>query len=236
MFDVTSELLKLSNEDYKKFNEKICPDTKRELLGIKVPELRKLAKKIVKESDWKSWINTSSDKYFEEALLQGLVIAYSTLSFSEKIPLIKKFVPKIDSWAISDTFVPTLKLKKDELELTFDFLTPYLNSDKEFEIRFAVIMLLDYYINDEYIDRVLNILDNINHDGYYVKMAVAWCLAEIGIKYNEKLMKYLEGKNNLDDFTFNKTLQKMIESYRITAEQKTILKTMKRKTNRKVKK
>ena len=152
------------------------------------------------------------------------------------MPLIKEFVPEIDSWAVSDTFVPTLKLKKDELEIGFNFLIPYFSSDKEFDVRFAVIMLLDYYINDEYIDRVLNILDNINHDGYYVKMAVAWCLAEIGIKYNEKLMKYLEGKNNLDDFTFNKTLQKMIESYRITAEQKTILKTMKRKTNRKVKK
>ena len=96
-------------------------------------------------------------------------------------------------------------------------------------------MLLDYFIFDEYIEKVINILDKINHEGYYVKMAVAWCLAEIGIKYNEKLMNYLKGKNSLDDFTYNKTLQKMIESYRITNEQKDILRKMKRKT-RKVKK
>ena len=236
MFNVRDELFKLADEDYKKFNEKLCPDTKKDSLGIKIPELRKLAKKIVKQDDWNLWVKTAPNKYLEEVIVKGLVIAYSPLGFKEKMPLIKEYVPEIDSWAVSDTFVPTLKLKKDELEIGFNFLTPYFNSNKEFDIRFAVIMLLDYYINDEYIDRVLNILDNINHDGYYVKMAVAWCLAEIGIKYNEKLMKYLEGKNNLDDFTFNKTLQKMIESYRITAEQKAILKAMKRKTNRKVKK
>lgn len=236
MFNVRDELFKLADEEYKKFNEKLCPDTKKDSLGIKIPELRKLAKKIVKQDDWNLWVKTAPNKYLEEVMVKGLVIAYSPLSFKEKMPLIKEFVPEIDSWSVSDTFVPTLKLKKGELEIGFIFLTPYFSSDKEFDVRFAVIMLLDYYINDEYIDRVLNILDNINHDGYYVKMAVAWCLAEIGIKYNEKLMKYLEGKNNLDDFTFNKTLQKMIESYRITAEQKAVLKAMKRKTNRKVKK
>ncbi len=235
MFDIKKELLKLSNEDYKKFNEKLCPDTKRELLGIKVPELRNLAKKIVKQDDWEAWVKDASDEYFEEALLQGLVIAYSPLKFKDKIPFIKNFVPKIDSWAISDTFVPTLKLKKNELNLAFDFITPYFSSNKEFEVRFAVIMLLDYYIIDEYVDRVIKILDKINHEGYYVKMAVAWCLAEIGIIYNSKLMDYLNDKNNLDDFTYNKTLQKMIESRRITDEEKEILRKMKRKNIRKVK-
>lgn len=232
MFDVKAELLELADEDYKKFNEKLCPDTKKELLGIKIPQLRKLAQKIAKQDDWYDWLQTSSDKYFEETILQGLVIAYSKLKFNEKIPLIKDFVPKIDSWAISDTFVPTLKLKNDELEPAFDFIKPYFESDKEFDIRFAVIMLLDYFITDEYVDKVIKILDKINHDGYYVKMAVAWCLAEIGIKYNDTLMNYLNSKNNLDDFTYNKTLQKMIESYRITNEQKDILRKMKRKVKK----
>ena len=92
---------------------------------------------------------------------------------------------------------------------------PYFSSNKEFEIRFAVIMLLDYYINEKYVNQVIEILDKVKHDGYYVKMGVAWCLAEIGIKFNDKLLAYLNGENNLDKFTFNKTLQKMIESYRI---------------------
>ena len=90
-------------------------------------------------------------------------------------------------------------------------------------------MMLDYFIIDEYVDKVIERLNKIKHEGYYVKTGVAWCLAEIGIKYNEKLMNFLNSKNDLDDFTYNKTLQKMIESYRITKEQKLILKEMKRK-------
>ena len=106
---------------------------------------------------------------------------------------------------------------------------PYAKSNKEFEIRFSVISMLDYFLIDEYVDEVIKILDSINNDGYYTKMGVAWTLAEIGIKYNSKLMDYLRGKNNLDKFTYNKTLQKMIESYRITAEEKEVLKLMKKK-------
>ena len=116
-----------------------------------------------------------------------------------------------------------------DLEKVWDFILPYLESKKEFDVRFAVIMLLDYYIVDDYIDEVIQKLDKVNHDGYYVKMAVAWCLAEIGIKYNEKAMKYLKGENQLDKFTFNKTLQKMCESYRIPEKQKIVLKKMKKK-------
>lgn len=142
---------------------------------------------------------------------------------------IREFVPKIDSWAISDTFVPTLKLKEKDLDKMFEFIMPYLKSDKEFEVRFAVIMMLDYYIIEKYVDRVIELLDKVKHEGYYVKMGVAWCLAEIGVKFNEKAMKYLEGKNNLDKFTYNKTLQKMIESYRIHEEQKAYLRKIKRK-------
>ncbi len=89
--------------------------------------------------------------------------------------------------------------------------------------------MLDYFVTEEYVDEVIKNLDRINHEGYYVKMGVAWTLAEIGIKFNNKAMKYLEGKNNLDKFTFNKTLQKMIESYRISDSQKDILRKMKRK-------
>ena len=232
MFNVSNELINLVDKDFKSFNEKVIPDTNRELLGVRIPLLRNLAKKIVKEDDWKGWLEVVSDKYFEEILLQGLVIAYAKDDFKTKIPLIKKFIPKMDSWAITDSFVPTLKIKNSELELVFNFINSYLNSNKEYEIRFGIIMLLDYFIVDDYVEKVIEILDKINHEGYYVKMAAAWCLAEIGIKYNDLLMEYLNGKNNLDDFTFNKTLQKMIESYRISKEQKEVLRKMKRKNKK----
>lgn len=179
MNDIRNELLKLENKDYKKFNQKLCPDTKREMLGIKVPELRKLAKEIINNYSIDEAINKIEDKYFEETLLKGLVIAYYKLSFEEKIPYIKQFIPLIDSWAISDTFVPTLKVKNKDLEKAWNFILPYTKSNKEFDVRFAVIMILDYFIIDDYVDKSIKVLDKIKHDGYYVKMGVAWCLAEV---------------------------------------------------------
>lgn len=227
MDNIKRRLLELQNEEYKKFNKKLCPDTNLKMLGIKIPVLRTIAKEIAKIRP-EEYLQNVENEYFEEVILEGLVIAYSKMPIEEKLELIKNFIPKIDSWAINDTFCPTLKIKDSEKEVVWDFLQPYLQSDKEFEVRFAVIMMLDYYITDEYVDKVIKKLDQIKNDGYYAKMAVAWTLAEIGIKYNEKAMKYLKGQNNLDKFTYNKTLQKLRESYRISPEQKEKLKKMKR--------
>lgn len=196
-------------------------------MGIRVPKLRKLAKEIVKEEKWEQFIKESQDKYFEEVLLQGLSIAYSKKSLQEKYIYMKEFIPKMDSWAMTDTFAPTLKVKDKDLENYWNFIIPFTKSDKEFEVRFAIISMLDYYIREAYVNEVIKILDNIKHEGYYVKMAIAWTLAEIGIKFNNILMTYLESDNNLDKFTFNKTLQKMIESYRISDNEKSVLRKMK---------
>lgn len=225
---VKEELLKNSSEDLAKFNTKLCPDTKKQVLGVKIPVLRKLAKQIVKEDGFKFLNEFESNQYMEEVILEGLVIAYLKMNMPEKLNLIKDFVPKIDSWCISDTFCPTINLKDKDLKLVWEFILPYTNSTKEFEVRFAVIMMLDYFLIDSYIDDVISVLDSIKNDGYYAKMAVAWTIAEIGIKYNAKAMSYLKGDNFLDKFTYNKALQKMIESYRIKPEQKEILKKMKR--------
>lgn len=222
------ELQNLIDEGYAKFNQKLCPDTKRKILGIRVPALRKLAQKIVKEDDWQAFLKQAQDDYFEEVLLQGLVIAYAKIEMDEKLAYLKWFIPKIDSWAICDTFCPTLKIKPQDLSKMWEFIQPYLQSSQEFDVRFAVIMMLDYYLIDEYIDQVLQNLDQVTHEGYYAKMAVAWTIAEIGVKFNKKAMQYLKGDNHLDKFTYNKALQKMRESYRIEQGQKEILKQMKR--------
>lgn len=231
MNKILNELIELQDVNYKEFNQKLCPDTNREMLGIRVPILRMFAKKILNDENynWDEFVKNKEVKYFEEVLLQGLIIAYSELELKEKLKYIKQYISRIDSWAISDSFVPTLKIKENELEEYWNFILPYTKSKKEFDVRFAIISMLDYFINDTYVDAVIKELNKINHNGYYVKMGVAWTIAEIGIKYNEKAMEYLNGENNLDKFTFNKSLQKMIESFRITATQKEIFRKMKRK-------
>lgn len=227
--EVKAELLKLQDKKYCEFNSKLCPDTHKKMLGIRIPKLRELAKRIIKEENWKEILETLEEQYFEETIIKGFLIAYAKIPLEEKIKYIKEFVPEMDSWAITDTFVPALKIKEKDLEIFWKFILPYTKSNKEFEVRFAIIGMLDYYLTDKYIDKVIAILDTIQHDGYYVKMAIAWTLAEIGIKYNEKAMMYFKAKNHLDKFTYNKTLQKMIESYRINSEQKDILRKMKQR-------
>ncbi len=231
MNKIIEELICLSDEKYKEFNKKLCPDTNLEMLGIRVPILRKFAQKIINtnEYDWENLIKNTDIKFFEEVQLQGFIIGYKEMPFDTKLNLIKDFISRIDSWAITDTFIPTLKIKKENLKDYWDFILKYLNSDKEFEVRFAIVSMLDYFIIDEYVDEVIKVLNMISHEGYYVKMAIAWTLAEVGIKYNDKAMQFLKEKNNLDKFTYNKTLQKMIESFRIEKSQKDILRKMKRK-------
>lgn len=224
---VKEELEKNVDLKYKEFNQKLCPDTNKKLLGIRIPVLRKLSKKIISDNP-EEYLKNAPNEYLEEILLEGFVIAGLKVDINYKLELMEKYIPKMDSWVVTDTVCPTIKPKKDELNIVWNFIEKYLKSDKEFELRFAVIMMLDYFLIDDYVDKVIETLDKIETNQYYVQMAIAWCLAEIGIKYNEKAMKYLCQKNNLDDFTYNKTLQKMRESYRIDKEQKILLKKMKR--------
>lgn len=228
MLKIREKLIELGDEEYKEFNQKLCPDTKRKMLGIRVPQIKNLAKELLKENSIQDVLNILQDEYFEEVLLQGFVIGYSKLEFKDKMHLIEKYVSKIDSWAITDSFVPSLKIKKKDLEQVWNFILPYTKSEKQFDVRFAIIVMLDYFITEEYVDEVLKELEKIKHDGYYVKMGVAWIIAEIAVNFNDKALKYLK-KNHLDKFTHNKAIQKMIESRRILNEQKEYLKTQKRK-------
>ena len=224
---VKEELAKNANDKCKEFNKKLCPDTKRKMLGVKIPILRKLAKKII-ANDPEEYLKNAPNEYLEEVVLEGLVIAGLKIDIKAKLEQIKNYIPKIDSWMITDTVCPTIKPRNNELEIVWEFITPYVKSQKEFEIRFAVIMMLDYFLIDEYVDKVIMALDGIKTDKYYAEMAIAWCLAEIGIRYHEKAMKYLSGNNHLNKVTYQKTLQKMRESYRISEEQKILLKEMKK--------
>ena len=216
--DIEKELFKLQDKKYQEFQSKLCPGTDN-IIGIRIPVLRKFAK----ENKDKIDLNKLKSKYYEEIMLKGMLLG---MQESLNLEEIKKFVPLIDNWAVCDTFCAGLKQVKNNKEEFLKFIKPYLKSTKEFEIRFAVVILLDYYINDQYIDYVLKNLSTINREEYYINMAIAWCYAECFIKYYEKTFNFFKNVK-LNKFVRNKSIQKAIESYRLTKSQKENLKSLK---------
>lgn len=221
--NIREELLKLKDEKYRKFHSALVPGINN-ILGVRIPNIRKLAKEFSKTAQWP---NYKEDLYYEEVMIQGLLIGYAKLDTQKRLELLKEFIPKINNWAVCDVVCSNLKFTVKNKEAVWEFIQPYLNSDKEFEIRYGVVMLLNYFIDDDYIDRVLLILDRITHDGYYTKMAVAWALSYCFIKYWDKTLKYFK-HTKLSKWVYNKAIQKSCESFRLSNEQKTILKKMKK--------
>ena len=225
--EIKKKLLELSDQKYKEFHGGLCPGTDN-IIGVRVPILRKYAQELFKEKDWKQTIEEIDNEYYEEIMLQGMLIGQEK---NEEINIIlkyvEKYVPKIDNWAICDIFCAGLKITKKYKKEMWNFIQKYLKSDKEFEIRFAIVMILDYYIDEEYLKEDFKIFDNIKHEGYYVKMAVAWAISICLIKYYEDTVEYLN-KSKIDNWTYNKAIQKAIESYRILDKQKDFLRKLKK--------
>lgn len=223
---IRKQLFNLAEPDYQQFSTRLLPGIDH-ILGVRVPILRKIAQKIAK-GDWRSYLKTADDQYIEEIMLQGMVIGYAKCDVEERLAYISAFVPKINCWSVCDVFCNGLKFAKTNKREVWEFLQPYFSAKDEYLQRFAAVMLLEFFIDLEYIDHVLAALDQIKHEGYYVKMAVAWAISICYIKLPQPVMAYLK-ENALDDFTYNKALQKITESLRIDAQTKKILRDMKRK-------
>ena len=224
--EIRNKIEELADGKYKKFHTGLCPNS-NEIVGVRVPLLRELAKEIVSEGNVERYLENALDNSYEEILLQGIVLGIWKTTIESFTKYLEKFIPKINSWAVCDVAVAGFKITKKNMEYMWHFIQKYLKSKNEFELRFSIVMMLDFYLTDEYIDEVLQILNNIKHKGYYVKMAVAWTLQVAFVKFPERTMELLED-NKLDDWTHNKALQKIIESYRVDDETKSIIKTMKR--------
>lgn len=223
--EIRKRIFELSDDKYKEFNSGLCPGTTN-IIGVRVPILRNFAKEIAM-SNWKAYLENASNEYYEEVMLQGMVIGLAKMDIKEFCNQLKSYIPKIDNWAICDVTVAGLKLTKKYPDVMWNFIQKYLNSNKEFEIRFAIVMLLDFYVTDKYIDKILEIANNTKNEGYYVKMAIAWLISVAFIKFPIQTMKLLKN-NKLDDFTYNKALQKIIESYRVDENTKQKIRKMKR--------
>lgn len=222
---IKEQLLGLADAEYQRFATSLIPNINN-VIGVRLPELRKLARTIAK-GDWRTYLAQAESDYFEEVMLQGMVLGYVKTDIDEILRYVADFIPKIDNWSVCDSFCTGLKFTLNNKERVWDYIVPYLLSDKEYEIRFAVVMMLNFFIEESYINRILSLLDKVTHEGYYVKMAVSWALSICYIKLPEHTMSYLLN-NTLDDFTFNKALQKIIESYRVDQETKMMIRGMKR--------
>jgi 3-methyladenine DNA glycosylase AlkD len=222
---IKEQLFELADVEYQKFSAALIPNINN-VMGVRLPLLRKLAQQIAK-GDWRSYLKRAESEFFEEIMLQGMVIGYIKADIEEILLYVADFVPKLDNWSVCDSFCTGLKFTKKNKERMWIFLQPYLNSEHEYEIRFGVVMLL-YFIEEEFIDNVLQRLDRVKHDAYYVKMAVAWVVSICYVKLPEPALTYLHS-NSLDDFTYNKALQKITESLRVDQETKARIRGLKRK-------
>ena len=223
---IREQILAKVDSDYQQFSASLLP-TITNILGVRIPALRIMAKQIVKD-DWRIYLQQADHEYFEEVMLQGMVIGYAQMDIEERLQYMTDFVPKIDNWSVCDRFCGGLKFTSTHQQPVWEFILPYLSSEHEYEVRFAVVMLLTYYVDEYYIQDVLRHLDRVQHEGYYVKMAVAWAISICYIHIPEPTMHYLQ-HNQLDRFTYNKALQKITESYRIDPETKHHIRSMRRK-------
>lgn len=217
-----TQLESLRDEAYRKFNESLIPGAEGTSFGVRMPQLRTIAKEIIRR-DWRQFLSDAAGSdIYEMIMLRGLVIATAPCEFESRLEQIAEFIPHIHNWAVCDCVCASIKSAKNHLPETFQFLTPYLGSQEEFHLRFGVVMLMDYFITEEYIDRVLSILHEIRREAYYVNMAIAWALSVCFVKFRDKTLSVFQAQT-LSPWVQNKAIQKCRESRRVSVKDKTLL-------------
>lgn len=218
---IRDELFENQDLKYKDFHSRLVPTINPDsIIGVRIPQLRKTAKRLARD-----YVDFPV-RYYEEKMLKGFIIGYKKCSIEEHLDDLKAFIPFIDNWAICDCVCSTLKFTDKNREAVWDFLMRYKNGT-EYEVRFLVVMLMDYYFVDEYIDMAIDVLKQIKRDEYYINMAVAWAFSIAFIKYENKIMPLFESQT-LPVFVHNKAIQKTCESYRVDKETKQYIKSLKK--------
>lgn len=225
--NIREKLEALAEPEYQKFASSLIPTVSGEkFLGVRLPNLRKIAGKLAK-GDWRTFLEHARDDSFEEIMLQGMVIGYAKGSMEEIRTWTQKFLLKIDNWSVCDSFCSGLKIARAYPEEMWEFLMFCIADGREYFVRFAVVMLLNYYVSEPYLTRDFKCLDGIRHESYYVKMAVAWAVSICYRSFPGQTMEYLK-RCALDDFTYKKALQKIMESRCTDKEMRKKIKDMKR--------
>lgn len=222
--ELQERLFDLQDAGYREFHLKTCPQAQH-VLGVRVPEQRRLAKEITRGDFWQ-FLDEIQPHYYEEVLITGIVIATAPMGLAERLDYTAWFVPQINNWAVCDTFCASFKPQPTDLPKLWDFLMQYRSSQQEYELRFMFVMLLDHFLLPEYLERIFALLDQIQSSAHYVEMAKAWLVAELFAKYRDATLDYLQ-RDQLSVFAHNKAIQKARESRRISDADKQLLNSMK---------
>lgn len=212
------ELESLADPAYKAFNESLLPGVET-AYGIRLPQMRQVAKALLRQ-DPVGFLEHFQPNCYEETQLRGLVIGGMKLPWEEKRPLVEDFLPRIDNWAVCDTFCGSLKPRSpQDVPLMWEFLKPLYASDEEYKARFAAVMQLSHFVDAAHLEEGLGLLGQVRHPGYYAKMAVAWALSVWFVKFPQETESLL-AQRALEPWIQNKAIQKVRESRRVSKEDK----------------
>lgn len=223
--NIQERLFELADEKYADFQAKLTPTVDRKLfIGVRVPDVRKLAKEIYKEGGYEVFLRELPHKYYDENMLHGLILS-EFKDYDECISEVDKFLPYVDNWAVCDIMSPKcFKKNKDRL---IGKIIEWAGSDEVYTSRFGMEMLMSHFLDADFKAEYLEIPAKVRLDDYYAKMMVAWFFATALTKQWDATIPIIES-GKLEDWTHNKTIQKARESYRITDEQKEYLRTLKK--------
>jgi 3-methyladenine DNA glycosylase AlkD len=219
-------LFSIKDDKYKEFHKSLVLNSQYEIIGIRLPEMRKIAKEISK-TNIESYLNVAENFYYEEVMIQGLVISYiKDENVFEKY--FTEHVKKIDNWALCDTFCNSIKLVRKYEEKYFKIALDMSLSEDEFISRTGLVIILSHFISEKNIKLILETLNKIKSEKFYINMAEAWLICELYIKFKEPTLEFIKN-NNLNKFTHNKAISKIHDSYRVSVEEKEYLNSLRRK-------
>ncbi len=218
----------LSDSKYRSFHSKIVKNSSLEIFGIRTPTLKEIAKQILK-GDYEGYLKNSGQKYYEEVMIRGYVTAQiKTTSFEQSKELMISFLPYIDNWAVCDGYCSMFKRIKKHMPQYFDYIGELVTDKNVWNQRVALVLMLNYYLTDEYIDIVLERCKAIKSEEYYVQMAQAWLMATAYIEYSSMVKELLQS-DRVSETVKRMAIQKCIDSYRIEDEEKDYLRKLREK-------
>ena len=221
---IVEKLFFYQDLEYRDFNSRLIPNiSKDKVIGVRVPILRNIAKEI-KDCDYiDDFLDELPHKYQEENLLHGMILSLKYKDIDILLDKLDKFLIYVDNWAVTDIISP--KIFKKSPDLVYEYIKKWISSDKEYVIRFGVVSLLQFYLDDNFKLEELELVKNINCDYFYVKMAIAWFYSFALIKKYDQAIRYFE-ERKLDKWIHNKSIQKACDSYRISDDRKEYLKSL----------